>query len=182
MKVSWVIVASVLWLLPAAGFAADSGTVVPMAQQGAATYYVDGDLAGFGATHFMVDTGSGFTVINEHTLKVIKAAGRATYLRKLQGILADGTGIVVPVYRLDEIKIGSGCSIRDVEVAVLPRARHPILGLSALQKVAPFVFSVDPPRLQLSHCLPGSYADAAATDGTAAVARADAVPSAASKP
>lgn len=182
MKVGWVIVAGLLGWLPTAGFAADSGTVVPMAQQGAATYYVDGDLAGFGATHFMVDTGSGYTVINQQTLKVIKAAGRATYLRKLQGILADGTDIMVPVYRLDEIKIGGGCSIHDVEVAVLPRARHPILGLSALQKVAPFVFSVDPPRLQLSHCLPGSYADAAPADGAAAVARADEVPPTPSKP
>lgn len=181
MRVTWAIVASLLGLLPVAGLAADSGTVVPMAQQGAATYYVDGDLSGFGATHFMVDTGSGYTVINEQTLKVIKAAGRATYVRKLQGILADGTDIVVPVYRLDEIEIGGGCSIHDVEVAVLPRARHPILGLSALQKVAPFVFSVDPPRLELSHCLPASYADATPADGSA-VARADGASPAAPKP
>jgi predicted aspartyl protease len=178
MKPRWMVAVSLLALFPAAAFAAASQTVVPMEQRGAATYYVSGELAGLGPTHFMVDTGSGYTVINEKTLSAAEAAGRATYVRKLQGILADGSNVIVPVYRLDEINIGGRCLIRDVEVAVLPRARHPILGLSALQKVAPFVFSVTPPNLQLSHCLPGPYADAASAAGAADVARADEAPAA----
>lgn len=176
MQLGWMVAVSLLGLIPVSGFAAKSDTVVPMEQRGAATYYVSGELAGLGPTHFMVDTGSGYTVINEKTLSAAKAAGRATYVRKLQGILADGSNVIVPVYRLDQINIGGRCAIHNVEVAVLPRARHPILGLSALQKVAPFVFSVAPPNLRLSHCVSRPYADAAAPAATAEVAQADEPP------
>ncbi len=151
MNVRWVVALFFLGFAQVS-WSAGSETTVPMAKQGAATFYVGGNVAGLGATHFMVDTGSGYTVINKKVLEEIVAGGHATYLRKLQGIMADGSSLVVSVYRVDEINIGGNCVIRDVEVAVLPRARHPILGLSALQKVAPFVFSVDPPNLHLSNC------------------------------
>jgi hypothetical protein len=39
-----------------------------------------------------------------------------------------------------------------VEAAVFPGKTRQILGLSALKKAAPFIFSMDPPNLVLSNC------------------------------
>jgi hypothetical protein len=41
--------------------------------------------------------------------------------------------------------------LRDVETAVFDTKRQ-ILGLSVLNRAAPFIFSVDPPELVLSNC------------------------------
>jgi hypothetical protein len=82
--------------------------------------------------------------------------GEAQYLRELTGILANGTEMQVPVYRLSAVRIGEKCLLQDVEAAVFPGDTRQILGLSALQKAAPFIFSTQPPKLQLSHCHPGN--------------------------
>ena len=59
----------------------------------------------------------------------------------------------IPVYRLSKLTLGNDCTLRNVEAAVLPQKTRLILGLSALEKTAPFVFSVDPPSLALSNCV-----------------------------
>ncbi|HEY9198386.1 MAG TPA: retropepsin-like aspartic protease [Gammaproteobacteria bacterium] len=134
--------------------AADFDSHIPMRDKGAATYYVDGEIQGVGRVDFMVDTGSGFMTINEETLAILQQSGDATYTRDLSGILADGTTKRVPVYRLSEIRIGTACILRDVEAAVFPGKTRQILGLSALRHAAPFIFSMDPPKLVLSNCVP----------------------------
>jgi hypothetical protein len=67
-------------------------------------------------------------------------------------ILADGSEMTVPVYFVGRIRIGDSCWLNDVEAAVFAGKSRQILGLSALRKTAPFIFSVDPPSLALSQC------------------------------
>jgi predicted aspartyl protease len=127
-------------------------TRVSMQEKSAATFYVPGEIAGYGSVELMVDTGSGYMTINEHTLEVLKRRGSARYVKQLRGVLADGAEMVVPVYAIARMSIGCNCWLHDVEAAVFPGKSRQILGLSALRKASPFIFSVDPPALQLSGC------------------------------
>jgi hypothetical protein len=127
-------------------------TRVAMKEKSAATFYVSTDIAGVGTTEFLVDTGSGYATINEVTLKALKRTGNARFVRNLRGVMADGSKRQVPVYLISGLSIGSECWLPDIEVAVFPGKSRQILGLSALRKASPFVFSVDPPELQLSQC------------------------------
>ena len=127
-------------------------TRVPMHSAGTATYYVKGQIEGYGSTELLVDTGSGYSTINEDALEVLIKEGSARYLRDLNGIMADGSRRVVPLYLISGITLGNKCLIKRVEVAVFPSNTRPILGLSALRKVAPFMFSIEPPTLMLSRC------------------------------
>jgi predicted aspartyl protease len=125
---------------------------VPITSRGKATYYVEGDLKGFGKIQLLVDTGSGYTAIDETTLAILKEKGSARYLKELRGVMADGSRRVVPVYLLTSLNIGGKCEVRDVEAVIFPADTRPILGLNTLIKVSPFTFSINPPRLMLSNC------------------------------
>jgi hypothetical protein len=145
-----------LVLVSGYAMAESSVTHVPMHSAGTATYYVKGRIEGYGSTELLVDTGSGYSTIGEDALDVLMKEGTATYLRDLNGIMADGSRRVVPLYLISGITLGSNCVIRKVEVAVFPSKTRPILGLSALRKVAPFMFSIEPPTLMLSRCSEGA--------------------------
>ncbi|AKH21978.1 retropepsin-like aspartic protease family protein [Sedimenticola thiotaurini] len=132
--------------------AEDFGTSIPMRAGNATTYYVKAAVGDLEAMDFMVDTGSGYTTINEQTLGELEQNQQAEYLRELRGILANGTELVVPVYRLTRINIGGGCQLDNIEAAVFPGNTRQILGLSALKQAGPFIFSFDPPNLILSNC------------------------------
>lgn len=132
--------------------AAEFDTSVPMRTAGTATYYVGGYMEGVGDVDFMVDTGSGYVTINEETLAALQKENRVRYVRKLRGVMADGSELTVPVYRIETLSIGGLCHLNDVEAAVFPGKTRQILGLSALKKAAPFIFSFDPPNLVLSNC------------------------------
>lgn len=125
---------------------------VPMHEKGTSTFYVEVSIEGFGANDFLVDTGASYMTINEDTLAVLEAKKLAIYIKDLEGILGDGTRLRVPLYRISSINIGGSCTIRNVEAVVFPGATRGLLGLSALQKTAPFEFSMDPPTLRLSRC------------------------------
>jgi predicted aspartyl protease len=146
-------IACVLGLsLQATATATESLATIPMHEKGAKTYYIHGAIEGFGDTEFMVDTGSGYVTINEHTLNVLQASGGATYVRDLLGVFADGQRRTYPVYRLASIRLGENCELHDVEAAVFPgRTRH-ILGLSGLKQAGSFTFSFKPPQLRLANC------------------------------
>lgn len=124
---------------------------IPMFSKGAATFYVEGFIEGVGKIDFMVDTGSGYMTINESSLELLKEKSSVIYVKDLSGILADGSKRVVPIYQIGALEIG-GCQFQNIEAAVFPGKTRYILGLSALKKASPFVFSLDPPNLTLSHC------------------------------
>jgi predicted aspartyl protease len=140
-------------ILGATAVAAEFGTSIPMRAGNATTYYVTAVAGDLEAMEFMVDTGSGYTTINEVTLAELQRTKQAQYLRDLIGILANGTEMVVPVYRLASLNIGGGCHLSNVEAAVFPGKTRQILGLSALKQAAPFIFSFEPPNLKLSNCV-----------------------------
>jgi len=153
----------------AAGSTAIAGefdTLVPMVDKGAATYYVDGHLTGYGDVTLMVDTGSGYMTINEEALAVLNGRKKARYVRKLRGVLANGSEVIVPVYRVS-VNIGGNCQLQNVEAAVFPGKTRFILGLNALKQASPFIFSTAPPQLVLSHCN-GDAADRTPVQATAA--------------
>lgn len=152
-----------LSLAPAA-FAGQFDATIPMQDKGSISYYVPGNIEGVGPVDFMVDTGSSYMTINEETLTLLKRGDRARYLRDLRGRLANGSELVVPIYAVKAVSIGESCHFENVEAAVFPgRTRH-ILGLSALSKAAPFVFSMSPPTLVLSHCTEGPGQELAAAE------------------
>ncbi len=115
-------------------------------------YYVTSEIEGAGQKTLLVDTGSGYSTISQDTLKRLQENGEVAFLRKMEGIMADGSRQWVSVYRIAGLNIGGNCYIKDVEVAVFPTGGREILGLSALGKVSPFTFSIEPPRLTLSNC------------------------------
>lgn len=123
-----------------------------MQDRGVSTFYVQGHVEGSGTAPFMVDTGSGYTTINEHTLDALKVSGNAQFVKNLTGVMADGSRTILPVYLIASIDIGGHCMVRNFEAAVFPGEARQILGLSTLRKVSPFIFSLDPPRLTLSNC------------------------------
>ena len=137
---------------PGGVFAEDFTHRIVMEERAAATLYVSVQLGGYGTEALMVDTGSGYMTINEVTLDALKREGAARYVKQLQGVLADGSELEVPVYTIARVGIGGSCWLSDVEAAVFPGASRQILGLSALRKAAPFIFSVEPPELVLSRC------------------------------
>lgn len=136
-------------LLASAPVLAGQKVRVPMMDKGLATFYVPARIEGVGEVEFMVDTGSGYVTINQQTLNRLKARGGVRYVKQLVGVLADGSELHVPVYRLARLDVGT-CVIKDVDAAVFPGKTRNILGLSALSKAAPFVFSVDPAELVLT--------------------------------
>ena len=139
---------------PVQVLATDFGTIIPMNRKGTATYYVDGNIPGFGDVEMMVDTGAGYMTINEETLNVLRQTGDVEYVKRLTGMMADGTRRTISVYRLGQLTLGTECVLHDIEAAVFPRKTRLILGLSALEKAAPFIFSTNPPSLALSNCVP----------------------------
>ena len=136
---------------------ADQATVaVPIHTKGASTFYIKGQLGNLASADFMVDTGSGYLVINQQSLKQLKKQGQASYVKDIRGILANGNKFVVPVWRVSSFTIANQCVLHNVEAAVFPGKTRQILGLTALEKAAPFVFSFDPPEITLSHCVQAS--------------------------
>jgi predicted aspartyl protease len=149
--------------------AGEFGIHVPMQLKDAHTYYITGQVGQNTPSEFMVDTGSSYMMINEITLAQLEQTGDAHYLRELTGILANGDEMRVPIYELSSVRIGDDCLLEGVEAAVFPGDTRQILGLSALLKAAPFIFSVTPPRLQLSHCLSATAQNSGQTTELAAV-------------
>lgn len=126
--------------------------LVPLHEKGASTFYIAGHIEGYGQTEFMVDTGSGYTTINEHTLGILKAKGKAEYSKQLVGVLADGSEKIVPVYKISRLNLGGKCELSDIEAAIFPGKTRQILGLNALRKTGQFTFSFEPPSLSLEKC------------------------------
>ncbi len=134
------------------GMASEFDFDVPMHLKGASTFYISGRIGEMPPSDFMVDTGSSYMTINEETLASLKLTEDPVYLRDLTGVLANGDRMRVPVYAISSVQLGENCRLEEVEVAVFPGNTRQILGLSVLLKAAPFVFSTDPPQLQLSNC------------------------------
>ena len=127
-------------------------TAIEIEKRSAGTFYIGGELTGFGALDLLVDTGSSYLVITEPMLAKLREAGHAAYSRGLEGRMADGTVRVVPVWRVSSLRLGADCWVHDVEAAIFPAGSRTILGMNVLSRLAPFTFSAEPARLGLAHC------------------------------
>lgn len=125
---------------------------IPMHSHGSHTYYIDTKIPGAGEFSMLVDTGSGYSVINEDTLASLLAVGHAEFVSKLRGAMADGSERIIPLYKIASITLGNSCVINNFKAAVLPGNTRQIIGISTLVQAAPFSMSFDPPSLTLSHC------------------------------
>ena len=142
-------------------------TAVEIEKRSAGTFYVAGTIEGLGDLDLLVDTGSSYLVLTQPMIDSLTAAGRASYSRGLEGRMADGSTRVVPLYRIDSVRLGAGCWIHDIEAAAFPAGSRAILGMNVLSRLAPFTFSAEPARLGLAHCqgppLPEDAVEASAT-------------------
>jgi clan AA aspartic protease (TIGR02281 family) len=129
-----------------------STTRVSIYSKETATFYVKGRINGGESTEFMVDTGSGYATINTRAFEEINESEKVSFVKTVLGVMADGSSIAMPIYRISSLDIGGNCVIQDIDVAVLPGQTRNILGLSVLKKVAPFSFVMEPPTLMLSNC------------------------------
>ena len=153
MKHLWLAAILASWFLsPIASAGAPDFTQVTLRKHDAGTFYVDGALQGYGDLRMLVDTGSSYLVISQVILDDLLKAGGATYARQLEGIMADGSIRVIPVYRLAALRLGDSCWIHDVEAAILPGQTRPILGMNILARLAPFTFSAEPAQLSVQQC------------------------------
>ena len=69
---------------------ADAYRTIPMNQKRLATYYVEANMHGSGDVEFMVDTGAGYTTINEFTLERLVRANNAEYVGEEASQLGGG--------------------------------------------------------------------------------------------
>lgn len=127
-------------------------TAIEIEKRNAGTFYIEGAIEGLGTLDLLLDTGSSYLVITQPMLDALAHAGRASFSRGLEGRMADGSTRVVPLYRLDGLRLGDNCWIHDVEAAVFPAGSRTILGMNVLSRLAPFTFSAEPARLGLAHC------------------------------
>lgn len=167
-------------LSPAALAAGGEFTQVALRKHDAGTFYVDGALQGYGDLRMLLDTGSSYLVISQSILEELMKSGGASYSRQLEGIMADGSTRVIPVYRVAGLRLGADCWIHDVEAAVMPGHTRPILGMNILARLAPFTFSASPAQLSVQQCQlpePVGAAEFTAVEapGAAAAAAGDAV-------
>ena len=125
-------------ILSASSVVAEEFTIIPMSQKHLATYYVQGTMKGIGDVEFMVDTGAGYTTINERVLEDLSAAGNVIYIGRLTGVLADGSERIMPVYRIKSLVLGTDCVLKNVDAAVFPSNTRMLLGLTALNKSITF--------------------------------------------
>ena len=163
---------TLVFVFVASGVAADGPKRVALERhQDLDTFYIRIDASGRELGAYLVDTGASYMTITQSHIDGLREAGAAQYVRDVEGRMADGRSMRVAVYRLAEITLDDQCVIRDVEAAVVPGVTRGLLGLSALVKTSPFIFSSHPPSLELSNC-----ADVLPSIGTIPTAAAVIVP------
>ena len=125
---------------------------VPLVPQSSGAFYIEGTLGGVISAEFLVDTGSSYVVLSRRTFDALARNNRTTYLRSIRGATANGRVVKARVYEVSELSIGSDCVLKAVEVVVLPGSDRDILGLSALRRVEPFTFDLEPLTLRFGAC------------------------------
>lgn len=132
--------------------AAETGVAVPMERAPSGNYYVHGVVEAGVEADFLVDTGSGLVTFSRSLFRSVPGSRDLRSVRRVAARLADGRTHVVDVYELPHLRLGDGCDLGPVEVAVLAGEGANILGMSALGHAAPFSFHTEPPALVLGHC------------------------------
>ncbi|MEL7297086.1 MAG: retropepsin-like aspartic protease, partial [Pseudomonadota bacterium] len=100
----------------------------------------------------LLDTGSSFVVLSERMASQIGEAVSEQPVQHVRGATADGKSVVAPVHLLSALHLGQVCTLRNVEVVVLPGADRAIIGLSALRRLGTLGIDFQTPSLRFSAC------------------------------
>lgn len=147
--------------------AASLVTSVPMVEKGTATYFVNAKV-GSEPIDLLVDTGAGYATLNRNLITKLRFDGQAKLIGEIEGILANGDVLVLPVYEIASFQIGA-CTFENIEVAETPPNARNLLGLSVLKRAAPFTLSFEPnPQLVMNNCI-GQYAANHKTAGSSTI-------------
>ena len=152
MKIFKLLLTVSVLLCSIEGRSKEFDTKISIQEKGAITYYVVGQVKGYRETDFMIDTGSGYTAINETMLRTLREQNNIEYMKTVSGIMANGKRTSLDVYQIDSINIGGKCTLNNIKAVILPGNTRNILGLNVLKKAAPFAMSTNPPELILSNC------------------------------
>lgn len=152
MRLLLVLLVSAI-LFYSAGVLAGTRHTIPLLESAGKTLYVEGAVGPLKSSKFMLDTGSGYTTINQETFESLKKTSRIQFVKKILGVLADGSQRSVDIWQVESVTLNGHCTLKNVEVAVMPGTRRQILGLTTLRKAAPFTVSLNPPSLSLSNCI-----------------------------
>ncbi|MDJ0940357.1 MAG: retropepsin-like aspartic protease [Woeseiaceae bacterium] len=125
---------------------------VPLMQQSSGAFYIRGTLGESVAADLLVDTGSSYVALSQKTFDALQRSSAMTYVRSIKGATANGRVVKAKVYEVSALAIGDECVLESVEAVVLPGADRDILGLSALKRVEPFTFDLEPLALRFEAC------------------------------
>ena len=103
-------------------------------------------------TSLLLDTGSSYVSLSKATFERVSKTASPRFSRHIYGRMANGKVEKVEMYVLEELHLADNCVLKDIEVAVFPRADRDILGLNALAKLQPFTMQLFPPRLSSNAC------------------------------
>lgn len=120
---------------------------IPLEAVQAGTFYVKANLDGVVDTDLLLDTGSGYVSLSKRTFDRIKDDVSTVFQRHITGVMANGSSVSVPVYRIGVLSLSSDCVLHDIEVAVFSNTSRDILGLNALKQIQPFTLQLDPPSM-----------------------------------
>lgn len=140
------------WAACAPALADDGAFSVPLVQQPSGAFYVRGIIGDSIETELLVDTGSTYVVLTPLTFKALEKSEGAIFKRTIHGTTAGGRVLKARVYEITALAIGDNCVLESVEAVILPGSNRNILGLSALKRVQPFTFDLDPLALRFGGC------------------------------
>ncbi len=124
---------------------------VPLAQSNSGSLTVRANLGAVEA-EFLLDTGANMVTVNRDLFRQLKQQGSTEKVGQVGARLASGKLELLDVYQVEHFRLGDGCELGPVQVAVLKRGGRNLLGMNALQAAAPFAIYTSPPALALSSC------------------------------
>jgi len=136
-------------------FAWAGQVTLPLETTGSGTFYLPAVVDRQVDTRLLLDTGSGYVSLSQQTFNKLTRDSTRHLLRHIQGVMANGKTVSVPVYQIAELGLGAGCVLYDIEVAVMPSGSRDILGINAIRQLQPITLGLDPPRLS-GNCQEGS--------------------------
>ncbi|MFV0276412.1 MAG: aspartyl protease family protein [Parahaliea sp.] len=140
-----------LAMLAPPAFALDFPYTVPLHSNASGTLTISTQL-GSSTAEFLLDTGAGIVTIGSRLLDELHRQGSIQPSHRMALRLANNRVQAVQVYRVESLRVGGHCELGPLDVAVLPGESRNLLGLSALNKTAPFAVDVRASTLLLSHC------------------------------
>lgn len=123
-----------------------------MHQSNSGSFYVHAEIDTGIETDLLLDTGSGYVSLSKQTFDRIAKSGKPKFSRHIYGTMANGKVEKIPLYFVRELKLADNCVLKEIEVAVFPKADRDILGLNALSKLQPFTIELTPASLTSDSC------------------------------